>query len=69
MASLCQYCEHPAGYTVADPSMMIAVYMDTETVEALLAYSDYRDRFLGLSWPLRMRQCYAAKLKWLWPNV
>jgi uncharacterized protein YqiB (DUF1249 family) len=36
MISLCQYCEHPAGYTVADPSMMIAVYMDSETVEALV---------------------------------
>jgi uncharacterized protein YqiB (DUF1249 family) len=36
MISLCQYCEHPAGYTVADPAMMIAVYMDSETVEALV---------------------------------
>jgi uncharacterized protein YqiB (DUF1249 family) len=36
MLSICQYCEHPAGYTVADPSMMIAVYSDSETVEALV---------------------------------
>jgi uncharacterized protein YqiB (DUF1249 family) len=36
MISLCQYCEHPAGYTVPDPSMMIAVCMASETVEALV---------------------------------
>lgn len=36
MISLSQYCEHPAGYSVPDPSMMIAVCMDSETVEALV---------------------------------
>jgi uncharacterized protein YqiB (DUF1249 family) len=36
MISLSQFCEHPPGYTVADPSMMIAVCMARETVEALV---------------------------------
>ena len=34
MMSLCQY-EHPVGHTVANPSMTIAVYMDSESVETL----------------------------------
>lgn len=33
--SLSQYCNHPLGYAVADPSMMIAVHTDSETVQAL----------------------------------
>lgn len=36
MISLSQYCEHPAGYSVPDPSMMIAVCMASETVAALV---------------------------------
>ena len=36
MLSLSQYCEHPQGYTVADPSMIIAVYMDNKSAEALV---------------------------------
>lgn len=34
--SLSQYCDHPLGYTVADPSMKIAVHADSETVQALV---------------------------------
>lgn len=33
--SLSQYCDHPLGHMVADPSMTIAIHTDSETVQAL----------------------------------
>lgn len=41
--SLSQYCNHPQGYAVADPSMMIAVHTDSKTVQALVFQN-----FLGI---------------------
>ncbi|MDM5182010.1 DUF1249 domain-containing protein [Massilia sp. DJPM01] len=36
LISISQYCEHPLGHMVADPSMMIAVSTELETIEALI---------------------------------
>jgi uncharacterized protein YqiB (DUF1249 family) len=34
--NLRQYGDHPLGYTVASPSMIIAVYLDSKSAEALV---------------------------------
>jgi uncharacterized protein YqiB (DUF1249 family) len=40
---LSQYCHHPLGYAVADPSMMIAVHTDSKAVQTLVFQN-----FLGI---------------------